>query len=167
MTPEVRPHPRAFAAAANARYRQDVRVVEADRFATIQQRVREGLEWAVGGLIVDDGRILLVYEDGRWLLPGGEVERRETLEEALTREVREETGLTVSAGRLLSVTAQTVRHGSHQVGFTFAIYRAPPVNPVTHGGWAPAETGVDAVAWHERLPSTTLDRPLVEELLTE
>lgn len=48
----------------------------------------------------DDGRVLLVLRDrgayaGRWSLPGGKVEHGESLASALTREVLEETGLTV------------------------------------------------------------------------
>ena len=53
-------------------------------------------------LLMRDGYILLVkhtYHAG-WLLPGGGVKRGETLEEAARREVREETGLEVSALRL-------------------------------------------------------------------
>ncbi|MFE0749449.1 NUDIX hydrolase [Gordonia sp. NPDC058843] len=59
---------------------------------------------AVGALITDDaGRILLVLRRnepsaGHWSLPGGKVELGESLEQAMIREVREETGLVVTVG---------------------------------------------------------------------
>ncbi|WP_439032034.1 NUDIX hydrolase [Gordonia terrae] len=59
---------------------------------------------AVGALITDDdGRILLILRRnepsaGHWSLPGGKVEPGETLEEAVVREVQEETGLIVEVG---------------------------------------------------------------------
>lgn len=58
---------------------------------------------AVGAVIVEDGRLLLVERArppsaGRWAVPGGQVEPGETLSEAVQREVREETGLRVEVG---------------------------------------------------------------------
>jgi ADP-ribose pyrophosphatase YjhB (NUDIX family) len=49
------------------------------------------------------GRVLLVRraDDGRWAMPGGWVDPGETPEQAVVREVAEETGLQVSAPRLL------------------------------------------------------------------
>jgi ADP-ribose pyrophosphatase YjhB (NUDIX family) len=54
----------------------------------------------VGALILRRGRIVLVERGreplrGYWSLPGGVVEAGERLEEAIRREVREETGLDV------------------------------------------------------------------------
>jgi mutator protein MutT len=54
----------------------------------------------VGALIIENGRILLVERAREplrdyWSLPGGVVETGERLEEALRREVREETGLEI------------------------------------------------------------------------
>jgi 8-oxo-dGTP pyrophosphatase MutT (NUDIX family) len=49
------------------------------------------------------GEVLLVRraDDGRWAMPGGWVDPGETPEQAVVREVAEETGLLVSAPRLL------------------------------------------------------------------
>lgn len=61
----------------------------------------------VGAVIKDGaGRLLLVrrgHEPGKglWSVPGGRVESGESDEAALVREVREETGLVVTAGRLI------------------------------------------------------------------
>lgn len=49
------------------------------------------------------GEVLLVRraDDGRWAMPGGWVDPDETSEQAVVREVAEETGLQVSAPRLV------------------------------------------------------------------
>lgn len=54
----------------------------------------------VGGVIVDRGRTVLIRRGtepllGQWSIPGGTIEIGETLEEAVRRELREETGLEV------------------------------------------------------------------------
>jgi len=52
-----------------------------------------------------DGRLLLQQraDGGQWGLPGGSVEIGETVTQAISREVREETGLEVQRGRLIGV----------------------------------------------------------------
>jgi 8-oxo-dGTP diphosphatase len=61
----------------------------------------------VGAVIRDDaGRLLMILRGhdpgkGLWSIPGGRIEPGETPEQAVVREVREETGLDVSCGPLL------------------------------------------------------------------
>jgi 8-oxo-dGTP diphosphatase len=61
----------------------------------------------VGAIIKDGaGRLLLIKrghepEAGRWSLPGGRVEPGETDEQAVIREIREETGLSVACQHLV------------------------------------------------------------------
>lgn len=64
---------------------------------------------AVGAIVFDaEGRVLLVERGkppgvGLWTVPGGRLEGAETLAQAVTREVREETGLIVEVGPLSCV----------------------------------------------------------------
>jgi len=81
-------------------------------------RITRGLTLGVRGLVTDaEGRVLLVehtYTTG-WYLPGGGVERGETAETALARELVEETGVRLTGPvRLLSVHSNEVHHrGDH------------------------------------------------------
>lgn len=62
---------------------------------------------AAYGVITEGDRVLLarlrVPEAGTWTLPGGGVEFDETVEQAVVREVREETGYEASCGPLLGI----------------------------------------------------------------
>jgi 8-oxo-dGTP diphosphatase len=110
---------------------------------------------AVGAVIFDEGGRLLLILRGRapgkglWSLPGGRVEKGETLAEALVREVEEETGLIVEAGERVG----TVVRGPYLIHD----FRAAVI-----GGKATPGDDASAVAFAGR--SELRDRALVPHL---
>jgi mutator protein MutT len=71
----------------------------------------------VGAVLIHEGRVLLIRRGkeplrGRWVVPGGTVEVGETLQEALVREVREETGLVVKPLDVVTVFDRIEREGA-------------------------------------------------------
>ena len=72
----------------------------------------------VGAIINDHrGRLLLIQrghepDAGLWSLPGGRVEPGETDEQAVVREIREETGLSVVCDRLVGSVERPGREGA-------------------------------------------------------
>ena len=106
--------------------------------------------WTVaGGLIEADGRLLLVQNRRRdgsldWTTPGGVVDPGETLIDALTREVEEETGLSVTGweGPLWAVEAEAPRLGwtlrvevHRAVGFDGSVAVDDPDGIVVDAAW--------------------------------
>jgi mutator protein MutT len=80
----------------------------------------------VGGVVVISGRVVLIkrrFEPlaGSWSLPGGAVELGETLEEALVREMKEETGLDVHVGPLLELFDRITRDPDGRVRFHYVL----------------------------------------------
>jgi 8-oxo-dGTP diphosphatase len=80
----------------------------------------------VGAVIVEDGRVVLVRRRqaplaGQWSLPGGAVELGETLEQAVTRETLEETGLHVRVGPVVDVLDRITRDAAGQVQYHYVL----------------------------------------------
>jgi len=102
----------------------------------------------VGAIITDAaGRLLLIKRGhepgkGQWSIPGGRVEPGETDEQAVIREVREETGLAVRPGRLIGAA----RHAAPgEVVLDIRDYAAT----VTGGALAAGDDADDA-RWADR-----------------
>jgi 8-oxo-dGTP diphosphatase len=103
----------------------------------------DGLVRAAGGLVVRDGRVLVVhrprYDD--WSLPKGKLDPGETFEAAALREVEEETGLRCELGDELP-EARYVDHRGRPKVVRYWLMRAPDEDVA----FAPNEE-VDELAW--------------------
>ncbi len=81
------------------------------------------------GLVLVDGKLVLVVRrnppfQGMFALPGGFVELGETTEQAVVREVREETGLETRVVRLVGVYSDPARDPrGHTVAVAYALER--------------------------------------------
>jgi 8-oxo-dGTP diphosphatase len=146
---------------------------------------------AARALIIRKGAVLLQVRriGGRevHLLPGGGQEYGETLAEAVVREVREETGLTVVAGPLLWVREYIPRRhdpaagDGHELHGIFACTVSGSTTPATGADPDDAQVGVrwialaglaDLILWpeavHRRLLALADDGlPLVPDYLGE
>ena len=103
----------------------------------------------VGAVIVRDGRALLIKRGheprkGEWSLPGGLVHLGESLEDAVRREVREETGLDVDLGPIVETFDRVHRDDDHRVRYHFVIIDYLCVAP---DGEPKAGSDAEAVAW--------------------
>lgn len=105
---------------------------------------------SVAGVVIDQaGRVLVVQrrDNGRWEAPGGILERDETFEEGVAREVAEETGVDVEVEHLTGVYKNMTR------GIVALVYRCRPL-----AGHARPTAESIAVEW--------IEPARVEELMT-
>ena len=82
---------------------------------------------AVDGLIIKDKKVLLLKRaifpyKNYWILPGGHVKYGEKVEEALKREIKEETGLDVKIKKLIGVFSDPKRDPrGHIISIAFLV----------------------------------------------
>jgi len=80
----------------------------------------------VGAVILDRGRVVLVKRKfpplaGEWSIPGGRLEIGETLREAVVREAREETGLTIEPAEVLGVYDRLLRDDGGRILYHYVL----------------------------------------------
>ena len=131
-------------------------------------------EFVVAAAILLDlqGRVLLVGNDWqghgnvRWTLPGGVVERGEATLDALTREVKEETGLVITSVRHLAyaVHVEDVRRNDRAVSFAFAARYDGLLNPRDPDGFIVEARFVPVDEVETIIPIPPLREPLARYL---
>jgi len=106
----------------------------------------------VGALIFRDDCILLAERGkeplkGYWSLPGGVVEVGETLDQAIRREVREETGLEVEVVEVLEIFERIMRDSEDRPEYHYVLIDYMCLAPE---GEARPGSDVSKVAWVRR-----------------
>ncbi|WP_421790731.1 NUDIX domain-containing protein [Hyphobacterium sp.] len=135
-------------------------------------RRTRGMTLGVRGLVVrEDGFIRLVrhtYTPG-WYLPGGGVERGETLEQALEKELREEAGIRPTAPpELFKVYSNEANfRGDHVALFVVRAFEEIPAEPgqeIAEMGWFPADKPAPGItrASLARIAEVLFDHPVSE-----
>lgn len=126
---------------------------------------------AVGAVIIDRDNVLLVKRknppaENQWAIPGGKVKWGETLEQALIREIREETHLEIEVNRFLKTIEIISKNSAGEIDFHYVIldYLAR-----VKQGIAKADDDALEVRWFKKselknFPVTKTTRALLEEL---
>ena len=106
----------------------------------------------VGAVVLDGDRVLIVKRaheplKGEWSVPGGVVDVGETLEEAIHREVREETGLEVEVGPIVDVLDRIRYDPDGRVKFHYVLidFLCRPL-----GGTLQCASDAEEAMWAER-----------------
>ncbi|HEX2525242.1 MAG TPA: NUDIX hydrolase [Geminicoccus sp.] len=117
----------------------------------------------VGVVVRRDDKFLLIRRIkpprvGQWSLPGGRQHLGETVEEAARREVLEESGLTLSSCRLLTVVDLIERDPGERVVWHYTLIdfvaeadhdRVVAGDDAAEAAWFTLDDAVAAVAWEE------------------
>jgi ADP-ribose pyrophosphatase YjhB (NUDIX family) len=125
----------------------------------------------VGALIFEDGKVLLVERGreplaGYWSLPGGCVETGERLEEAVAREVLEETGLGVAVDSVAAVFERVMPDTAGQCEYHYVLVDFY-CSPTGEGNMQPGDDS-SKVEWFalDQLPSLRLTEGTLDVINT-
>jgi 8-oxo-dGTP diphosphatase len=118
------------------------------------------------GILIKDDKVLIARRKqgqshaGLWEFPGGKIEYNETPQECLERELEEELGLLVRAGRIIAESEDHSDHGSFSI---LAIKAELISGEITLGVHDAARwVGLEALSTYPLAPA---DRELLEKIL--
>lgn len=136
--------------------------VSRERFRTLADRIcTSGTPYGSHTLVRrESGELLLVRHDGveLWVLPGGEVDGSETLEEAARRELEEEAGIEASYRGLAMLNRIEISCQGCTMWGVLPVFRAAAES--TTPTVRDPDDEISAARWFEpaRLPEDTRDR---------
>jgi 8-oxo-dGTP diphosphatase len=125
---------------------------------------RIGPKIGVGAVIWRGADAVLVVRRGKeprlgeWSLPGGGVEPGETLRQALSREVAEETGLAIEIGELIDVADAIMRDAAGALAFHYVLAdfsahwrggEAVAASDILECKWVSPDEAIKLVNWDE------------------
>lgn len=135
---------------------EDVR--DPERYVEAHEREAFRSGWVAVGIVLDDrDRALCIRDgdDGTWLLPGGTLQRGESLAEGLVREIREETGVDVDPVRPRAVGASKVVNAADRdewTGFHVVLYEATATDTAVGDALGVGNESIAAADWFQELP---------------
>ena len=106
---------------------------------------------AVRGLIVADGKLLLVKHKGRpyYALPGGKLDDNESMKAALVRELEEELGVTAKVGELRFINEFFYEGGSYSLEFFYEVSNGNDF--LAELGGSHTEVELEEIVWKESI----------------
>jgi 8-oxo-dGTP diphosphatase len=116
-------------------------------------------------ILVEDGKIMIARRNhgdrlaGKWEFPGGKIEKGESAEECLQRELKEEFEIDVEVGRFLGASIHHYPHLSIELMAYRARWTGGPLVVNEH-----AEHRWISLAELERFDFSAADLPFVEKL---
>jgi ADP-ribose pyrophosphatase YjhB (NUDIX family) len=127
--------------------------------------------WVAVGIVLDERDRVLCIRDGEdetWLLPGGTLQRGESLSEGLVREVREETGVDVDPVRPRAVGSSRIVNAADRdewTGFRVVLYEATTTGITVGDDLGNDDEPIVAADWFHDLPeplfNPSIARPAV------
>ncbi|MGB9679809.1 MAG: NUDIX hydrolase [Minisyncoccia bacterium] len=80
----------------------------------------------VGGIVIKENKVLLVRHTygqfkGKWIIPGGHVESGENIDDAVLREVKEETSITAKIKNIVSIRSLVLPDKRSEVYIVFLL----------------------------------------------
>lgn len=128
--------------------------VTGEEFRETQAFLEGRRNCTVGGLVYnDDGELLLLRHAGEgWIQPGGMVERGESLETALEREIREETGVETAIDGPFFVRRGEYTHDGKKLTCYSTLFFAEAIDPSIADELGIEDEEIVDARWFSELP---------------